>query len=115
MGNCVALAKSTGEICGQPTLTNSEFCLFHDPAAAELRERGRRAGGAKAKLRLPEGAPITLSDIRSNLSLLAAQLQVHEGSTTTVNALLKTYDLLIRLAELEELEGRIADLEASRA
>ena len=74
--------KTSGERCQAHSITNSNFCFFHDPSKTEERRLSSIAGGSKGKLLTlpPETLDLPLEDSGDVLNLLAQTInQVRQG------------------------------------
>jgi hypothetical protein len=118
---------ATGEPCRAQALPGARFCVFHDPAHAEARAAGRKAGGKRRSQPaavLPADtadAPLTsvpevvavLADTINQMRTGRLDVRVGNGVTYACATLLRALqpDEAAKLAEelrrrIEELKGR---------
>ena len=115
MGSCSGITEA-GARCRAIAITGSDYCHAHHPDRAETRRRSARKGGKRGG----RGRPVAeLSDIKHRLEELAEG--VLEGRKDRQDAAVagQLYNYAIRAVsvglkakEVEEIEGRLEDLEA---
>ena len=110
MPRCAAIKRDGGR-CAVVVGPGQTHCYAHDPARAEERRRNASRGG-QAK-----GAG-ELADLKTQLKDLAADVlsgDVGRGAAAVVNQILNTVIRAIeqerKMRELEELAGRLEELE----
>jgi hypothetical protein len=118
-------SKADGSPCRGSARPGSDFCTFHDPALAERRRAGRKAGGEARRARKPAVAPggdagpaavkpVPLAEAKDVKALLAGcinDLRAGRMDPKVGNAvgylsglLLKTFEQIDLAAEVEELK-----------
>jgi hypothetical protein len=115
LSRCTAI-KPSGERCKGRAIEGSEWCWNHDPAHAEERRRHGSRGGKRGG----RGRPQTeLANIKDRLSGLADDVlaeNVDKGvaavASQVLNVYLRAVSMEMKLREVEELERRMAELEA---
>jgi hypothetical protein len=108
---CTATKKS-GEPCTLPAQGQQGLCWAHDPANAEKRRRGASRGGkAKARAELPQLKTL-LSDLTDKV--LSGELETGRAAVANqlINTRLRAIEVERKIREAEEIEERIAALEA---
>lgn len=111
--------KADGTPC-QVKATASGVCWAHDPAHAERRKQIAKAGNRAGGKGRPSPAHDELGTIKKLLNGLVSQVYTGKtgaGTAYAMNALLNTQlrviELERKLKETEELEQRLAALEAA--
>jgi hypothetical protein len=108
---CTATKKS-GESCTLSAQGQQGLCWAHDPANAEKRRRGASRGGkAKARAELPQLKTL-LSDLTDKV--LSGELETGRAAVANqlINTRLRAIEVERKIREAEEIEERIAALEA---
>src|SRR5919112_4095191 len=111
MGRCKA-TKRNGEPCTLPANGKQDLCWAHDPATADKRRRRAQKGGrAKARSELPQLKAL-LSDLTDRV--LSGDLETGRAAVANqlVNTRLRAIEVERKIRETEDLEERIAALEA---
>lgn len=116
MANCEHI-KLDGSRCKGRAIPPARYCWAHDPARADERQQAGHKGGVTAG----RGRPLReIGGIKALLDELVKGVQagtVEIAAAYCINALLSTklraVELERKLKEQEELEARIAALEAS--
>ncbi len=114
---CRAMTKA-GTACRSAALTESEYCLFHDPKHEVERREAQSAGGRQRRIMtLPEDAPDVKIENCQDVRDLACQTisQVRRGQIDPriANAIGYLSILLLRALEQGDVERRLAELEAA--
>jgi len=114
--SCKAVTED-GQPCQAGVQAGSEFCFFHDPAKAKEREAAQRAGGSlgKAKVLPPDTRDVPLSSTADAVRFLALTInQVRRGEIDpkVANAIGYLSATLLRALEQDDIERRLAELEA---
>ena len=112
MGACKA-TKANGEPCTLPANGSQGLCWAHDPKNAERRRKGASRGGrAKARAELPQLKRL-LSDLTDRV--LSGDLETGRAAVANqlINTRLRAVELERKIRETEDLEERIAALEAT--
>ncbi len=111
MRSVCAGTKRDGSPCTLPSNGSSGLCWAHDPANAERRRRGQSRGGRNKPSRELHAIKQRLSDLADDV--LADR--VDRGNAAVVGQLLNTtiraVSVGLKAREMEELEGRIEELE----
>ncbi len=110
-GSCLA-TRTDGAACGAPPGKRG-YCFFHDPERREALLSACSRGGSRRAVPLPIDRPLEASEARGILvSVLGALLQ---GALDPNTARAAAYILQVerKIAEGEELEKRLAYLEAA--
>jgi hypothetical protein len=114
-------SKADGSPCKGTARPGSDFCTFHDPALAEQRKVGRKAGEEARRARKPAAAaaPAGIEDlplleardvkgllVRCINDLRAGRLEPKVGNAVGYLAglLLKAFEQIDLAAEVEELK-----------
>ena len=111
MGRCKA-TKRNGEPCTLPANGKQGYCWAHDPATADKRRRRAQKGGrAKARSELPQLKTL-LSDLTDRV--LSGELETGRAAVANqlINTRLRAIEVERKIRETEDLEERIAALEA---
>ena len=109
-GTCLA-TRTDGAACGAPPGERG-YCFFHDPSRREELLEACSKGGSRRTVPFAVGRPLEASEARGIMaSVLAALLQ---GALDPSTARAAAYIIQVerKVAEGEELEKRIAALEA---
>src|SRR5689334_21424396 len=121
MATCQAQKKG-GAPCTAQSLPGANFCWAHDPARAEQRRAAAQKGGQKAGRGRPAPGHSELAELRTLLKgLTGAALKgtYERGTIAVVNQVIQSRLRLVeverRLYEQDELEARLAALEALQA
>ena len=110
-GTCLA-TRTDGAACGAPPGERG-YCFFHDPRRREELLSACSRGGSRRTVPLPIERPLEASEARGILaSVLGALLQ---GALDPNTARAAAYILQVerKIAEGEEFEERLANLEAA--
>ena len=114
MDQCSA-TKRNGEPCTLPAVGQQGLCWAHDPKNAERRRRGQSRGGKNKPSR-------QLVAINRRLEELAQQVMDKEVDRSDaavagqlLNYVLRGISIGLKAREMEELEQRLEELEASIA
>lgn len=115
MAKCSA-TRADNRPCQGDAIPPSAYCWAHDPAHSAARQRNARQGGKAGG----KGRPATeIHTIKDELRGLIEQVKSNEiprADAITINlllnTLLRTIELDRKLKETEELEARLAALEA---
>ena len=103
--------KRDGSPCTLPSNGVSGLCWAHDPANAERRRRGQSRSGRNKPSRELQAIKQRLSDLADDV--LADR--VDRGNAAVVGQLLNTtiraVSVGLKAREMEELEGRLEELE----
>jgi hypothetical protein len=107
---CPAITRA-GNVCGQRVEEGADFCHRHDPARAE--ERKRAASKAGKSKPLSESAKIRESILALIEEVKAGDVDPKIANCVAVlsNVAIGTLRLDAKLRELENIEGRLRDLE----
>lgn len=100
------------------TLTGSEYCFNHDPAAAAKRAKARKTGGERQ--RTPHAGELgtipadikNIVDARKILDYALQELGAMENSIARIRAYVAVFEAYKGAFEIGEHEQRIAALEA---
>lgn len=113
MAQCTAI-KAEGGRCRNVAATGSDYCPAHDPARAQARKLSASKGGRS------KGGGAEIKGLKAELGSLTAQVLAGEIETSKVavanqliNTRLRAVEVERRIREQDELEERIAQLEAS--
>ena len=109
---CCQATRADGEACRAPT-GDSGYCFWHDPERREEMLEASRTGGSRKTLPISVDRPLEAKEARGILaSVLGALLQ---GAVDPTTARAAAYILQVerKIAEGEELEQRLAALEAA--
>lgn len=119
IGGCKAV-KDDGKKCQARPQAGSEFCVFHDPAAADLVREARRTGGLNRQRPTavldPSAPDAPLDSIQGVVGLLGDTInQVRKGKLDPriANAVGYLAGIMLRALEGCELERRLASLESA--
>ena len=109
--------KQDGTRCQAAAMADSDFCFFHDPTMAEERREAQSFGGSQNRMKTLAGdtPDAKIEDGRDVVKLLATTInQVRRGEVDprVANAVGYLANVLMKAAELGEMERRIVDLEA---
>ena len=110
-GICLA-TRTDGAACGAPP-GEQGYCFFHDPSRREELLEACSKGGSRRSVPISVGRPLEASEARGILaSVLGALLQ---GALDPNTARAAAYILQVerKIAEGEEFEERLANLEAA--
>jgi hypothetical protein len=114
--------KPDGSRCQARALHGKSVCLFHDPASAAKRQAGRRRGGRNSNFRvitLPADtadSPLaTVADVVALLGRTINQVLTGKIGVGVGNCVGQLGGVLLRALEGDEVERRLAELEAVRA
>ena len=110
--------KPDGSSCQAAALPGSDFCFFHDPDRADERQAARSFGGSRNRMKtLDAAAPdIKIESCQDVVRLISETInQVRKGDIDPriANAIGYLSNVLIKAAEMGDLEDRIEDLEAA--
>jgi hypothetical protein len=114
-----AAVKESGEPCGTPPITDSEFCLWHDPDRHQDAAEARRLGGLRKRREATlagvydVGNLDSVGDLRQLLRIAALDALGLDNSIARTRALVSIALAGARLLDLGELEDRLAALEAA--
>ena len=115
-------AKKNGEPCPNLALDGKVVCWVHDPDLAAQRAAGRKRGGIVRSTKtavLPSSTPdAPLASVGDVVKLLADSInQVRTGKigVNVANAIGVLTGVLLRALEGDEIERRLAAVEASQA
>jgi hypothetical protein len=106
-----------GTRCRANAMTGSEYCFFHDPATAEEREAARQAGGRVGKTTVlspdtPDAPLSSMADVVTLLGETINQLRRGEIDPRVANAVGYLSGTLLKALQQDDIEQRLADLEA---
>ena len=111
--------KRDGTPCRASARPGSTCCFFHDPAAAEKRAAGRRAGGRSHCRRVADvGDELPTASVAHVTALLGKSInEVRQGllDPKMANAIGYLASVLLRSLMSGDLEARLAALEARMA
>jgi hypothetical protein len=113
---CTGRTKA-GARCRARALPGGKYCVSHDPAKVTELAEWRRQGGyassnaARAKRALP-AAPLSTLQMRAYLSKVFVELIAGDIAPNVATASAAVVRTLAELHRLDEIEGRIAALEA---
>ena len=93
-----------GEPCSSPRMEGSEFCFFHNPAAAEKRDAAAKQVGP-VQAQTPEDLLILLEQALTDCLAL-------ENSISRAKAVGYLAGVILKVQEVGEVRGRLAALEA---
>lgn len=117
-GQCRHL-KPDGSRCQANTLRESDYCFFHDPNSAVDREAAQSKGGKERSRRvsvLPADTPdrplANAADVKVLLGETINQLRRGQLDPHVCNAIGYLAGILLRAADQDALEQRVAHLEA---
>jgi hypothetical protein len=111
--------KEGGERCSAAPLHDSEFCVFHDPAHADLMAEARRAGGSRKRR---EGSVSlaygftglgSIEEIRRLVEVAAYDVLSLENSLNRARALTHISQVAASLHEKGEQEERLRAIVAA--
>jgi uncharacterized small protein (DUF1192 family) len=115
MAQCSGI-RADGGRCGAQAIRSSEYCVSHHPDYEETRRRRNSKGGKRGGRGRPQAE---LTDIKQRLSDLAEDVladKVDKGvgavASQILNVYLRAITVEMKVKEVEELEERIAQLEA---
>lgn len=121
MAMCQAQKKG-GAPCTAQSLPGANFCWAHDPAKADARKANAQRGGKTGGKGRPSAGHSELAELRTLLKgLTGAALKgtYDRGTIAVVNQVVQSRLRLVeverRLYEQDELEARLAALEALQA
>jgi hypothetical protein len=114
-GTCEKI-KRDGQKCRAMAIAGSQYCFFHDPAAAKARKAAQRQGGqANGPAVLPaDAADVPLHSGKDVSAFLAETInQVRKGRVSPKIASTVGYlaSLLMKALETSDIEGRLARVE----
>ncbi len=111
MARCAGF-KPSGEPCERIVPTSHDYCYSHDPDRADERRRAASKAGKSKPNR-------DVADIKRRLSELADSVldgSVDKGVGAVVSQVLNVYlravSVELKVKEVEEIEGRLEELEA---
>ena len=114
MSHCAGI-KADGGRCGAQAIRGSEWCFSHHPDYEERRRRRASRGGKRGGRGRPQAE---LADLKARLSDLADGVlegRVEKGTAAVVSQVWNTYIRAVatslKAKEVEELEGRLEELE----
>jgi hypothetical protein len=117
MARCSGI-RADGGRCGAQAIRMSEYCMNHHPDYEDARRRRNSKGGKRGGRGRPQ---VELSDIKSQLRDLAEDVLTGKQETARaavanqlINTRLRAIELERKVKETEELDARIAALEATR-
>jgi hypothetical protein len=106
-----------GDRCKAVALPGKAHCVFHDPAHAEARAAGRRAGGKRRSQPaavLPSGTPDirldTVEDVKAFLTATANQVRRGEMDARIGNCLVYLASTVLRAIQPDELARQVEEL-----
>jgi hypothetical protein len=110
-------SKPNGSRCEATALAGSDFCFFHDPSRAADRREAQALGGQHNRMRtLDQALPDVKIENSGDVTALLSQTinQVRKGmiDPRVANAVGYLANLVIKTFEQNELEKRIARIEA---
>jgi hypothetical protein len=118
MARCSGI-RADGGRCGAQAIRMSEYCVNHHPDYEDARRRRNSKGGKRGGRGRPQ---LELSDIKSQLRDLAEDVLTGKQETgraavanQLINTRLRAIELERKVKETEELDARIAALEAARS
>lgn len=118
MARCSGI-RADGGRCGAQAIRMSEYCMNHHPDYEGARRRRNSKGGKRGGRGRPQ---VELSDIKSQLrdlteDVLTGKQETARGAVANqlINTRLRAIELERKVKETEELDARIAALEATRS
>src|SRR3712207_6517684 len=119
MSFCAAI-KSDGARCKARAMQGSQWCFNHHPGHSEERRRNATKGGKRGGRGRPARLGVEgLKDIKDLLKSLTDDVLAGEVERATaiaanqlLNTALKAIELERRWQEIEDLEGRLEDIES---
>lgn len=110
---CAGTTES-GKACNAYALTDSEFCLFHEPSLKEFRRQNHVYGGRQRKYVNIEGVKMEIKNIDSVIGLIEeviSNLKVMDMSVSQARALLSAAETAMKALEYRDLTERVEALE----
>ena len=115
MSLCAGI-KADGVRCGAQAMRASEWCVGHDPDKADARRRRASKGGRRGGRGRPLAGVHAVKDKLQDLAdrVLDGSLDRADAAVVSqiYNVLLRAVSVEMKVREVEELEARLADLEA---
>lgn len=109
--------RHTGERCGAPPLTDSAFCLWHDPQHADVVAEARKVGGSRKRKEVTiavaydfEGLG-TVPQIRRLVEVAVLDTLALENTVSRARALAYLAHTATKLLEVGELEQQLERVE----
>ena len=112
MNRTCTATKRNGEPCTLPSYGPDGFCWAHDPKNAERRRRGQSRGGKNKPSRELASLKTQLVDLTQDV--IAGELETGRAAVANqlINTRLRAIEVERKIRETEDLEERIAALEA---
>ncbi len=115
-GKCSATNKD-GSPCSGPALPGRAFCWSHDPQLEERRRAGRVRGGTNranaARAKKAAADVMTLTELRGRLCVVFDEVASGELDKGVGVALASIAKAIASIAQVSDLEERLAALEAA--
>ncbi len=115
MSPCAGI-KADGGRCGAQAITGNQWCVGHDPDKAEARRRRASKGGKRGGRGRPMVEVHAVKDKLQDLAdrVLDGSLDRADAAVVSqiYNVLLRAVSVEMKVREVEELEGRLEQLEA---
>ena len=112
--------KRNGQLCSGYAIVGSDYCFFHDPSRAHDVVQAGRSGGQHNKAvhagdarQLPVSAR-TVEDAQQVLAYALAELVEQDNSVARARTLIALAEVIVKIAEISEIEQRIQALENKR-
>lgn len=119
MAQCESI-KADGQRCSARAMAGQIYCFNHDPSTAQERQRNASNGGRAGGRARPGVGVGELAAVKDQLGDLIGRVEdgsLDNGKVWAINALLNTKLRVIELErkarETDELEARLAALEAA--
>ena len=113
MSRCAGITAA-GARCKGQAISDSTFCISHDPDHAEARKRRASKGGRRGGRGRPQGE---LADIKARLLNLADDVlagKIDRADAAVVgqlwNTLIRCISVEMRVREVEDLERQVNEL-----
>ncbi len=114
-----AASNESGQPCGTPPLTTSDYCLWHDPARTEEAAEARRLGGQRRRRETTIAAVYDIEDFDSVyglsrvLRIALVDTLALENTVARNRTLIAAITTGAKLLELADHEERLNALEAA--
>ena len=112
---CSYVKKSNHEQCMANTVSNSEYCFFHDPSVAKRRAEARKTGGYNRRVlrRIPQNhRPVkSVNDINVIMESVINDALALEPSQSQLKTIGYLCQIALKGQELGSLEDRITSVE----
>jgi len=110
-------ARSDGQACGSPPLSDGAYCLWHDPAQADVVAEARRLGGSRRRKEATIAVAYdvqglgSIAEIRRLVEVAVIDVLSLENSVARARAIAYLAHIATKLLEVGEHEERLARIE----